>query len=49
MDLQSTNFGSKKPQFSLVDDPNKDDPPISPYPRASALPMMQGDIYDPNE
>ena len=26
MDLQSTNFGSKKPQFRLVDDPHKDDP-----------------------
>ena len=26
MDLQSTNFGSKKPQFSLIDDPKKVDP-----------------------
>ena len=25
MDLQSTNFGSTKPQFCLVDDPGKDD------------------------
>ena len=26
MDLQSTNFGSERPQFSLVDNPDKQDP-----------------------